>query len=76
LIKNLEKSTQFYELVHKVIIEGDEISFNEYNPSIHLGFLYGVFKQEEGLLKIANRIYEQWIYNYMSSKVTMDIYPN
>ena len=75
LIKNLEKSTQFYDLVYRIILEGEEVSFNEYNPSIHQGFLYGIFKQEQALIKIANRIYEQFIYDYMASKVALNIQP-
>ena len=67
LIKNLENSTELYDLIYKLIIEGDTIPFNQYNPTIHQGVLYGVFGSN-GQLKIHNRIYEQLIYDYMISK--------
>ncbi|MCB9293538.1 MAG: hypothetical protein H6559_10510 [Lewinellaceae bacterium] len=41
--------------------------FNQHNPTIHQGVLYGVFNPN-GNVKIHNRIYEQLIYNYMASK--------
>jgi hypothetical protein len=45
------------------------IAFNIYNPCINLGVLYGIFKNDKGKLKINNRIYEQLIYDYRTSKI-------
>lgn len=70
LIKNLETNADLYKLVYRILLEGEEIAYNEDNPIIHYGVLYGIFKEEKALLKIANRIYEQRIYNYMASKTT------
>jgi hypothetical protein len=67
LIKNLENNIELYNLVYKLIIEGNIIPFNQYNPVIHQGILYGVF-ESNGQLKIHNRIYEQLIYEYITSK--------
>ena len=67
LIKNLENNQSLYDLVYQVIIEGNIIPFNQHNPTIHIGVLYGVFK-DNGQVKVHNRIYEQLIYNYMISK--------
>lgn len=75
LIKNLENNSALYSLVYRVIIEGDEIPFNQYNPTIHQGVLYGVFNPN-GNVKIHNRIYEQLIYNYMASKALTNIGTN
>jgi len=41
------------------------------HPTIQLGEMYGVFREENNKIKIHNRIYEQRIYNYMSSKVEL-----
>ncbi|MCK4761286.1 MAG: AAA-like domain-containing protein [Candidatus Aminicenantes bacterium] len=68
LIKNLENNESLYESVHDVIIKGLRRSFNRDNPVIDMGAAYGIFREEEGRVKIHNRIYEQRIYNYMSSK--------
>lgn len=69
LIKNLENHTNLYHLVHRLLLDGDTIPFNPHNPDIHKGILYGVFKNN-GQLKIHNRLYEQLIYNYLTSKKT------
>jgi hypothetical protein len=69
LIKNLENNSKLKELVYKVIIDGDLVTFNKDNPLIMLGVIYGFFKSQGGKLKIQNRIYEQRIYDYMSSLI-------
>ncbi|GAB4406547.1 MAG: AAA family ATPase [Bacteroidia bacterium] len=66
LIKNLENNKELYDLTYQVIIEGETIPFNPDDRVISQGRLYGVFKQN-GSVKVHNRIYEQRIYNYMTS---------
>lgn len=67
LINNLENNEELYNLVYQVLIEGVVIPFNPDDKLIHLGRMYGIFK-ENGRLKIHNRIYEQRLYNYMATK--------
>ncbi|MCP4153573.1 MAG: DUF1493 family protein, partial [bacterium] len=69
VIKNLENSPELYDLVFQIIITGNRYSFNNDNPVIRLGKLYGVLRDEKKQVKIHNRLYEQRIYNYMASKM-------
>jgi hypothetical protein len=68
LIENLKNNEDLFELVHDVTVKGLKRSFSRNNPAIGMGAAYGIFKEENGRIKIHNRIYEQIIYNYMSSK--------
>ncbi len=68
LIKNIQNHPDLYELVYDLLIEGEIIPFNPDNQTIRKGVIYGVFKQN-GKLKIHNRIYEQRIYNYLTSNL-------
>jgi len=63
LIKNLENNKDLYQLVHRIIIDGENVPFNPDEPIINLGRIYGIFKLN-GRVKIHNRIYEQRLYNY------------
>lgn len=72
LIKNLENNEDLYQLVHRIIIDGERISFNPDEPIIQLGRMYGIFKLN-GQVKIHNRIYEQRIYNYMTAKAVVSL---
>ncbi|GAE02679.1 hypothetical protein CBO05C_2369 [Clostridium botulinum B str. Osaka05] len=78
LIKNIENNKDLQELVRKIILDGYEITYNQDNPLITMGIIYGIFKNSEGKVKIHNRIYEQRIYNYMISlietKVNLGLY--
>ena len=69
MIKNIENNVDLKKLVINLIIEGNIITFNIHNPIINLGLLYGLFKNENGLIKLNNKIYEHIIYNYLSSLI-------
>ncbi|MEM9889042.1 MAG: GxxExxY protein, partial [Bacteroidota bacterium] len=75
LFGNLENHQDLYDVVERVLLLGERISFNPYNPVIEKGVTYGIFKRN-GQLKIHNRIYEQLIYNYLGSKLEVKTYTN
>jgi hypothetical protein len=69
LVKNLENNPGLYDLVFKIIMNEREFSYNLRNPIIYIGIIYGILKRERGRTRIHNRLYEQVIYDYMSSKL-------
>ncbi|MFW6001688.1 MAG: AAA-like domain-containing protein [Halanaerobium sp.] len=69
LIKNIENNSDLEEMCVDLIVDGRRITYNLDNPTIEKGELYGIFKNNNGSLKIHNRIYEQRIYNYLISKI-------
>lgn len=69
LAKNLENNPELYDLIFRIVINGNTLSFSIIDPTISLGHLYGIIVQaEEGHCRIHNRIFEQRIYGYMMSK--------
>ncbi len=69
LIKNLENNNELYDLVRNIVLDGYRISFNRANPIIDLGYVCGIFTEEDYIVKLDNRIYEQFIYDYLISKI-------
>ncbi len=69
LIKKLENNRELYDLVYQIIMNEGEVSFNPDNAIIQFGYMYGIFKEDRGKIRIHNRIYEQRIYNYMVSQL-------
>ena len=69
LIKNIENNPELKSMVKSMIIDGNNVIFNINNPLINMGMMYGIFKEENNSLKINNRIYEQLLYDYMSSVI-------
>jgi hypothetical protein len=69
MYKNLENNKELYDLVYKIIMDGEKMSFNIGNPVIGLGSLLGILSASPDGIIIHNRVYEQRIYNYMTSKI-------
>lgn len=68
MIKNLENYKELYDYIEDLIVACDEKSFNIDNPLVNLGIIYGYLKNEDGKVKVSNRIFNERIFNYMSSK--------
>ena len=69
IVKNLENNNELYELTKNILIDGEQIVFNQLNPIISIGVTYGIFKKGEDGLEISNKIFEDIIYSYMISKI-------
>ncbi len=69
LVKNLENNKELYNYIEDIIVNGNDKSFNNDNPLIGLGILYGYFKNKDGKVQISNKIFGERIYNYMVSKL-------
>lgn len=69
LIKNIENNNELKHIVKKIILNNEYVSYVADNPIINLGVVYGIFKNENGKVKINNKVYEQRIYNYMTSLI-------
>lgn len=69
LVKNIENNNEFSEYIYDLIINGTGKTFNIHNPLINLGVIFGYLNNLDGTVKISNRIFEQMLYNYFSSKL-------
>jgi hypothetical protein len=69
LIKNIENDIELYNFIKKIVLEDIEITYVKTDEIIDKGSIYGILKEEDGICKINNKIYEQIIYNHMMMKV-------
>lgn len=67
MIKNLEQHEEFRELVERILVRGAQVAFEIRNPEIDRGLMYGIFREENGRIKISNIIFETVIFNYLIS---------
>jgi hypothetical protein len=67
LIKNLENNPELYQIAYKLLIEGVFHDYNVHDPTISLGLMFGIFRNGRGV-RIHNKIYEELIYHYMTSR--------
>jgi hypothetical protein len=66
LIKNIRNNPELYQLIERLLIEGQELSFDPHADLINLGLVFGIFAKQNHRLAIQNRIYREVILNYMS----------
>lgn len=66
-----EKLTSYPELnsmLQEILFDGKMITYNYYEPSINIATMFGFVKNQNGVLAVANRIFEIWLYNlYLSA---------
>ncbi len=74
LTKNLENHPALYNQVFQLVINGQEFPFNPQVPVIHLGVLYGIFAPSDEGCKIYNRVFEQRIYDYLTTRALTESY--
>lgn len=69
LIKNLENTSELYELLYNVLVSSLPTTYNINNPIIDLGHMLGyLIKDKNNNVVVANQILKEVIYNYMVSK--------
>jgi PD-(D/E)XK nuclease superfamily len=70
-IKHLENNAALYEMISTIAVDGERFSFNLHNPVAHIALLYGLLSEKNGVFAIHNRIYQEVIVNYMTSKMEL-----
>ncbi|MGP3779714.1 AAA-like domain-containing protein [Halanaerobium saccharolyticum] len=65
LIKNMGKVIELEEMCEKIVIDGRIINYAIVNSVIKQGKTYGLFKKQNGIIKIHNKIYKQRLLNYL-----------
>ncbi|MEG2869784.1 MAG: AAA family ATPase, partial [Terrisporobacter sp.] len=81
IVKNIDNNSALYEVINRILIDGEQIIFNGLDPVISLGVIYGIFSKGKDGVEISNKIFEEIIYNYMISKIrtstrNMSLYNN
>ncbi len=65
LIANIENHKDLYNLVWSVLVDGKQIEYNLHTPAMRKGILYGVITNDDGWVRIHNRIYSLIIHSYL-----------
>ena len=68
LVKNLENHAELYNFIYDILILGEQMTFAKSNPTIGMGYMYGIIKKGNPYVCISNRIFELYIFEYFISK--------
>jgi hypothetical protein len=72
IFKNLENDTDLYRYLYRILVLGIKDSFSFTNSVIRNGMVMGLFKNANGKVAVANRIFEIWIYDYLISRFRIE----
>jgi len=68
MFKNIAAYADLKKLLYNLLFLGETRSYNIDNPTINIGCMFGYFKNDNGMTKISNKIFEMRIYNYFISE--------
>jgi len=70
LYKNLENNKELYDLIYDVLITGEQRIFTFGNPTIDIGYMYGIIERDKQLnrITVSNKIFEIILADYFISK--------
>ena len=72
LVKNLENNPELYDLIYRLVIEGEYIPYDLHAPVVNFALQHGIIKNGPEGLMIHNRIYREVIANYMTVKTIVE----
>lgn len=64
MVNKLYDFPELKEMIHSILFTGKEISYHALNPAIETATMFGFIKNENGVVMIANRIFELVFYNF------------
>ena len=70
LIKNIENYKDVYNVLYRILIDNETISYNPHAYS--LGIMFGIFKNVNRKLAVHNKIFEVLLYNYLIAKKNIE----
>jgi hypothetical protein len=68
LIGKLNDYPELRELIYSILIKGERITYNLYSKAIEIATMFGFVKNNQGILAVANRIFETQFYNLFLSE--------
>lgn len=71
IIKNLNRHVEFYSVIEAILLHGKQITYMPVESGQSLGFMFGILAESNRRVRIANRIFEQYIFNYLIARQEM-----
>ncbi|MCQ2975990.1 MAG: AAA-like domain-containing protein [Bacteroidales bacterium] len=68
LTKKLDDFPQLKDIFKEILFNGSRIAFNIREKYIHLAYMFGFVENKNGAVKIANRVFENTIYDLFISE--------
>ena len=77
LMEKVIEHRDLSNILQKLLFSGEQLSYSPYDIPVQEASMYGFIKEQQGMIKLSNRIFETLLYNYFLTKMEMqdtDIY--
>ena len=68
MINKLQDYRELRQMIYEILFQGVSIAYNPDSYAIDIGMMFGFLTEENGTVKIANRIFETRFYNFFLSE--------
>ena len=68
MINKLQEYRELKQIIYEILFQGVSITYNPDSYAIDIGMMFGFLVEENGFVKIANRIFETRFYNFFLSE--------
>ncbi len=68
MTRQLTEYPEMRQMLHAILFQGKQITYNPYHPLIHLAAMFGYVVNKESAIQISNRIFEICLYNLFLSE--------
>lgn len=68
LVKQIDAHQDLREMLKAILFQGSRLTFNPDHAAINMGKMFGYIKDRNGVIAVANRIFEMRLYNLFLSE--------
>ena len=68
LIKHINEYPELKSMLHAILFQGEQLTYNQYNHTIALACMFGYIIDNGANIQVANRIFETCLYNLFLSE--------
>ena len=72
MVKKLDDDKELYHMLYVTLFSGKSIPYNPDNHAISMGVMLGFIKDSNGMVTVANRIFETRLYNLFLSEEILE----
>lgn len=64
MVKHILEYPELYTMLYNILFKGESYPYQVYDQAVDIGHMFGFIVDNQGEVKIANRIFETQLYNY------------
>lgn len=72
MVKKLQDFPGLKKMLYAMLFKGEKFVYNPDVYEINIGMLFGLLKNDQGMIAAANRIFETRLYNWLMSEEVLD----